>query len=625
MNDPKTKNVQLPNPNQDPQMGLDPQGAPLTDFDASPHTSGELQRAQTSEQPIELTGSEIVWATLVGEGVQEVFGYPGGAILPVYDALRKFPIKHILVRHEQGAAHMADGYARASGKVGVAIATSGPGATNLVTGLATAMLDSIPIVCITGQVSSKLLGSDAFQEVDITGVTLPVTKHNYLVTRAEEIAPVLREAFAIAQSGRPGPVLVDITKDAQQATASFSFAAAAPKPRRPHPMLRAEADSVTAAAQMIRNAERPVILAGHGIIQADAREQVLTLAERMQIPVAATLLGLGGFPASHPLALGMMGMHGESWVNNAIQNADLLIACGMRFDDRVTGTLGTYAPDAKKIHIEIDPAEINKNVKADVALIGDLREVLELLLPHLPARTGSSETPWLRTIRESKGECAVQDIRNLPDLGHLYAAHVVHDLWRATEGNAIVATDVGQHQMWEAQYFHHEHPRTLITSGGLGTMGFALPAGIGAKVACPDKEVWVIAGDGGFQMTAAELSTIAQEGLDINIAIVNNGYLGMVRQWQEFFYEKNYASSPILSPDFVKLAEAHGIPGATVRTRGEVNAALEAARSTKGPFLINFLVEKEESVYPMIPAGAALHEMIRRPASDPMLESPDDV
>ncbi len=617
---------ELPNPNQDWQMG---RGAAPPSL-APQHSREEVLHAEHAEAVIELTGAEIVWATLEGEGVREVFGYPGGAILPVYDALRKFPIKHILVRHEQGATHMADGYARASGRVGVAIATSGPGATNMVTGLATAMLDSIPIVCITGQVSSKVLGSDAFQEVDITGATLPLTKHNYLVTRADEIAPVLREAFAVAQAGRPGPVLVDITKDAQQAIARFDFAAAAPQPRRPHPMLAASYDSVSDAAELIRAAKRPVILAGHGVIKSGATEQMLTLAERLQIPVATTLLGLGGFPASHPLALGMMGMHGESWVNDAIQKSDLLIACGMRFDDRVTGTLVSYAPHAKKIHIEIDPAEINKNVKADVALIGDLRNVLELLLPRLSASgtaTEGAQSAWLREIHASKGESAVRDIRNLPDLGHLYAAHVMHDLWRVTEGNAIVATDVGQHQMWEAQYYRHEHPRTLITSGGLGTMGFALPAGIGAKVACPDREVWVIAGDGGFQMTACELSTIAQENLDINIAIVNNGYLGMVRQWQEFFYDKNYASSPILSPDFVKLADAHGIPGATVRSRSEADATFTLARTTKGPFLINFLVEKEESVYPMIPAGAALHEMILRPASgpDPILESSDDL
>ncbi|MBW4026974.1 MAG: biosynthetic-type acetolactate synthase large subunit [Acidobacteria bacterium] len=568
-----------------------------------------------------LTGAEIIWATLEGEGVREVFGYPGGAILPAYDALRKFPIRHILVRHEQGAAHMADGYARASGRVGVAIATSGPGATNLVTGIATAMLDSVPIVCITGQVSSKVLGSDAFQEVDITGITLPVTKHNYVVTRAEDVAPTLREAFRVAQSGRPGPVLVDITKDAQQGTAAFDFTAAAPKPYRPHPMLRAESAAITDAAALIRNAKRPLILAGHGIIKSGAYDQVRTLAERMQIPVASTLLGLGAFPATHPLSLGMMGMHGEAWVNHAIQQADLLIACGMRFDDRVTGTLATYAPNAKKIHIEIDPAEINKNVKADIALIGDLRQVLEVLLPHIST---VNESLWLRAVNEMKGSASVRDIKNIPDSGHLYAAHVMHDLWRITEGKAVVATDVGQHQMWEAQYYKHNEPRSLITSGGLGTMGFALPSAIGAKVACPEKEVWAIAGDGGFQMTACELSTIAQENLDLNIAIINNGFLGMVRQWQEFFYEKNYASSPILSPDFVKLAEAHGIPGATVTTRKQVEAAVAAARSRKGPFLINFLVEKEDSVYPMIPAGAALHEMIRRPEHDPLLETASD-
>jgi acetolactate synthase-1/2/3 large subunit len=520
---------------------------------------------------------------------------------------------------------MADGYARASGRVGVAIATSGPGATNMVTGLATAMMDSIPIVCITGQVSSKVLGSDAFQEVDITGITLPITKHNYLVTRAEDIAPALREAFLIAQSGRPGPVLIDITKDAQQGTAEFNFEAAAPKAYRPHPMRGANADSITDAAGLIREAKRPVILAGHGVIQSGAVEQVRALSERMQIPVACTLLGLGGFPASHELSLGMMGMHGEAWVNQAIQQADLLIACGMRFDDRVTGTLATYAPNAKKIHIEVDPAEVNKNVKVDVALIGDLKQVLEILLPHISSRANSPHalSPWRREINEMKGECAVRDIKNLPDNGHLYAAHVISDLWNATDGKAIVVTDVGQHQMWEAQYYKHDDPRTLITSGGLGTMGFALPAAIGAKIACPEKEVWVIAGDGGFQMTSPELSTIAQENLDLNIAIINNGFLGMVRQWQEFIYEKNYASSPILSPDFVKLADAHGIAGATVSKRSEVDSAVKTARASRAPFLINFLVEKEDSVYPMVAAGSALHEMIRRP-DNPMIETAED-
>jgi acetolactate synthase-1/2/3 large subunit len=578
------------------------------------------QNDSPSPHTTRLTGSEITWATFVGEGVSDVFGYPGGAILPIYDAMRKFPIRHILVRHEQGATHMADGYARASGRVGVAIATSGPGATNMVTGLATAMMDSVPIVCITGQVSSKVLGSDAFQEVDITGISLPITKHNYLVTRPEDIASALREAFLVARSGRPGPVLVDITKDAQQGSADFNFEAAAPKAYRPHPMRGHNADSITDAARLIREAKRPIILAGHGVIQSGAYEQLRTLAERLQIPVASTLLGLGCFPASHELSLGMMGMHGEAWVNEAIQKSDLLIACGMRFDDRVTGTLASYAPNAKKIHIEIDPAEINKNVKVDVALIGDLKQVLEILLPNLSKRTSS---PWLREINASKGACAVRDIKNLPDNGHLYAAHVINDLWNATDGKAIVVTDVGQHQMWEAQYYKHDAPRTLITSGGLGTMGYALPAAIGAKIACPDKEVWVIAGDGGFQMTSPELSTIAQENLDINIAVINNGFLGMVRQWQEFIYEKNYASSPILSPDYVKLADAHGIAGATVRTRSEVDSAVKSARASRAPFLINFLVEKEDSVYPMVAAGSALHEMIRRP-DNPMIETAED-
>jgi acetolactate synthase-1/2/3 large subunit len=571
--------------------------------------------------PTRLTGAEIVWATLVGEGVTDVFGYPGGAILPVYDALRKFPIHHILVRHEQGAAHAADGYARASGKVGVCIATSGPGATNLVTGIANAMLDSIPMVCITGQVSSKVLGTDAFQEVDITGITLPVTKHNFLINRAEDIAPAIRYAFQIAKAGRPGPVLVDITKDAQQATAIFDFAAALPRPHRKHPMLSVEENDLAQAAELIKNSKRPVILAGHGVIESGAMEQLRSLAERAQIPVALTLLGLGGFPASHPLNLGMTGMHGESWVNHAIQESDLLIACGMRFDDRVTATLATYATKAKKIHIDIDPAEINKNVKVDLALVDDLRLVLEQLLPRVSGRDG---TAWLKRINTSKGSSAVLDIKNLPDSGHLYAAHVMHDLWRITGGDAIVVTDVGQHQMWAAQYYHHERPRTLITSGGLGTMGFALPAAIGAKFACPDKEVWVIAGDGGFQMTSPELCTIVQENIKINIAIINNGYLGMVRQWQEFFYERNYQSTPLISPDFVKLADAHGIPGRAVRTRAEVADAVEQARSAPGAFLLNFMVEKEDAVYPMIPVGKALHEMIRRPGKKPLVESPEE-
>ena len=498
------------------------------------------------------------------------------------------------------------------------------------------MLDSIPIVCITGQVSSKVLGTDAFQEIDITGITLPITKHNFLVTRAEDIAPTIREAFEIARTGRPGPVLIDITKDAQQATAPFDFAAAAPAPHRPHPMLRAESDSIQEAVALIGAAKKPIILAGHGIIHSGAGQQVLAFAERRHIPVASTLLGLGAFPTDHPLALGMMGMHGESWVNHAIQQADLLLAFGMRFDDRVTGNLSSYAPHAKKIHIEIDPAEINKNVHADVALIGDLREVLETLLPLLPPSTDNGQrttdnasTPWLGEIAALKGDASVRDIINLPDLGHLYAAHVIHDIWTEARDagrldQTIIVTDVGQHQMWEAQYFRHDTPRTLITSGGLGTMGFALPAAIGAKSACPEKDVWVIAGDGGFQMTASELSTIQQEKLALNIAVINNGFLGMVRQWQEAFYDKNYAESPILSPDFVALAAAHGIAGAHVTERQNVIPTVTKARTSGRTFLIDFKVEKEDGVYPMIAPGAALHEMTRRPTKNPLLELPED-
>jgi acetolactate synthase-1/2/3 large subunit len=564
------------------------------------------------------TGAQILWECLVREGVSTVFGYPGGAILPAYDAMLDYPIRHVLVRHEQGATHMADGYARASGKVGVAIATSGPGATNMVTGIATAMMDSSPIVCITGQVGSKLIGSDGFQETDITGVTLPVTKHNYLVTRAQDIAPAVREAFHIAASGRPGPVLIDITKDAQQTSCEFDWDAAAPRPHA-RPERKLNPDAVTSALRLINSAERPVILAGHGIILSGATEHVRQFAERARIPIAMTLLGIGGIPASHPLNLGMMGMHGEAWVNTAIQEADLLLAFGMRFDDRVTGNLKTYAPNAKKIHIDIDQAEIGKNVRVDVGLVGDLRAMLEMLQPNVHP---GDRTAWLKHIDDLKGDSAVRDIQNLPDDGHLYAAHVIHDLWKETSGRAIVVTDVGQHQMWEAQYYHHNDPRTLITSGGLGTMGFALPAAIGAKFACPDAEVWVVAGDGGFQMTMPELATIAQEKLDVKIAIINNGYLGMVRQWQEFFYERRYAATPLLSPDYVKIADAYGLAARAISRRADVVPAVQAARSHKATTILEFRVEQEDSVYPMVPAGADLHAMIRRPS--PLVETAED-
>ncbi len=565
------------------------------------------------------TGAQILWEALGREGVSTVFGYPGGAILPAYDALLEFPVKHVLVRHEQGATHMADGYARAGGGVGVAVATSGPGATNMVTGIATAMMDSSPIVCITGQVGSKLIGSDAFQETDITGVTLPITKHNYLISRAQDVARTVKEAFYVAKSGRPGPVLIDITKDAQQASCEVEWDDSEVKLPGYRPDLRATREVYQQAIDMINDAKRPIIFAGHGIMLSGAMDVVRAVAEHANIPVAMTLLGIGSLPAQHPLNLGMMGMHGEAWVNSAIQEADLLLGFGMRFDDRVTGNLATYAPNAKKIHIDIDPAEFNKNVKVDVALAGDLRSVLEEMLPHISKGNRSS---WLGTIDEMKGNAAVRDIQNLPDSGHLYAAHVINDLWRVTEGNAIVVTDVGQHQMWEAQYYKHEHPRSLITSGGLGTMGFALPAAVGAKFACPEKEVWAVVGDGGFQMTQAELSTIAQEQVKVNVAIINNGYLGMVRQWQEFFYERRYAATPLLNPDFVKLAEAHGLSGIAVTERAGVVPGVEAAREQPGAVVLDFKVEQEDSVFPMVAAGADLDEMIRRPS--PIVETAAD-
>ncbi|HJZ65150.1 MAG TPA: biosynthetic-type acetolactate synthase large subunit [Candidatus Acidoferrum sp.] len=566
---------------------------------------------------MKLTGAEILCETLEHLGVKEIFGYPGGAILPVYDALGKSKLHHVLVRHEQGATHMADGYARASGGVGVAMATSGPGATNMVTGIATAMLDSSPVVCITGQVGSKLLGSDAFQEIDITGITMPITKHNVVVSRAEDIARTVREAFLIANSGRPGPVLVDITKDAQQASAEFDWQKCAPKlpsKRRRTNYDQAEFDR---AVELLNNSKRPLILAGHGIMISGAMKAFAEFVHAGHFPVAMTLLGIGAFPANDPLNLGMMGMHGEAWVNHAIQEADLLIAVGMRFDDRVTGDLRTYAKSAKKIHIEIDRAEINKNVKVDAALVGDAREVLDLLEPHMEKK----ERPdWHARIAEMKGDSAVRDIQSLPDTGHLYAAHVINDLWKETKGDAIVVTDVGQHQMWEAQYYHHNKPRTLVTSGGLGTMGFALPAAIGAKFAKPDADVWVVVGDGGFQMTMAELATIVQEKIKINIAIINNGYLGMVRQWQEFFYDKRYVATPLVAPDFAALANSFGIRGERITTRADVVPTIRSAREYKESVLIDFRVEQEDSVYPMVPAGASLHEMIRRP-NNPLVET----
>ncbi len=561
---------------------------------------------------MKLTGSEIIMECLLQEGVHVMFGYPGGAILPTYDAMTKYEdrLHHVLVRHEQGASHMADGYARATGEVGVCIATSGPGATNLVTGLATAMMDSSPILAITGQVPIPAIGSDAFQETDVTGVTLPITKHNYLVTDVRDLAYTMKEAFHIARTGRPGPVLVDVPKDVQLAVTEFEYPQGEIVLPGYHPPSSASESELGAALQLIDEAERPVILAGHGVMMSGAMGELRELSERAQIPVALTLLGKGGMPEDHPLVIGMMGMHGEASANLAIQEADLLIALGMRFDDRVTGNLKTYALNARKIHVDIDRSEINKNVRADVGIAGDLKTVLSQMLGALEPK---SHPQWVGRIRDWLEDSSERDILNYETPGRLLTAQVINDIWRHTQGEAITVTDVGQHQMLEAQYYPHQRPSTLLTSGGLGTMGFGFPAAIGAKFGQPDEEVWAIVGDGGFQMTLCELATAAQENVNVNIAIINNFFLGMVRQWQELFYEKRYEATPLFNPDFCKLADAYRIPNRRVTKRDEIEDAVEFARGIDGPTLIEFVVEKEEMVYPMVPAGADLHDMKRRP------------
>ena len=561
---------------------------------------------------MQLKGAEIIMECLIQEGVTVMFGYPGGAILPTYDVMTQYQdrIHHVLVRHEQGASHMADGYARATGRVGVCIATSGPGATNLVTGLATAMMDSSPIVAITGQVPIPAIGSDAFQETDVTGVTLPVTKHNYLVTDVNELAYTMKEAFYIARTGRPGPVLVDVPKDVQNAVTEYIYPEGEITLPGYRPPSTASQDDINDALRLIGEAERPIILAGHGVMMSGAMQELRELAERAQIPVALTLLGKGGIPEEHPLVIGMMGMHGEASANLAIQEADLLIALGMRFDDRVTGNLKTYAVHARKIHIDIDRSELNKNVKVDVGIAGDLRTVLRQLLPKLQQKT---HPQWMGRIRSWLEDSNERDILNYETPNKLLTAQVINDIWKLTDGNAVTVTDVGQHQMLEAQYYPHQRPATLLTSGGLGTMGFGFPAAIGAKFGMPDEEVWAIVGDGGFQMTLCELGTAAQENVNVNIAVINNHFLGMVRQWQELFYEKRYQATPMFNPNFCKLADAYGIPTMRVTKRGEIEAAVNFAREIEGPTLIEFVVEKEEMVYPMVPSGADLHDMKRRP------------
>ncbi|MFC1620296.1 biosynthetic-type acetolactate synthase large subunit [Candidatus Neomarinimicrobiota bacterium] len=560
-----------------------------------------------------LTGAEILWECLIQEGIEVVFGYPGGANLPIYDTLTKYreKIHHVLVRHEQGAAHAADGYARVSGKVGVAMATSGPGATNLVTGIATAMMDSSPMVCITGQVAATALGGDAFQETDITGASLPLTKHSYLVMNVEELAETVREAFYIARTGRPGPVLIDIPKDVQSAKTAFEYSTEPINLPGYHPPEKASDEAVAAAQDMINNAEQPVILAGQGILMSQAMEEVTELMDKASIPVSTTLLGLGTVPASHALNLGMMGMHGTASANHAIQEADLLIACGMRFDDRVTGKLATYSPNSKKIHIDIDASELNKNIRVELAINADLATVLRQINPGIRKRKRQN---WLEQINEWQNDADQRDVLQM-DSDVLMGGQVIRTIWEGTPDDTVIVTDVGQHQMLEAQYYAHEHPHTLITSGGLGTMGFSLPAAIGASFHVKDREIWIIVGDGGFQMNIQELGTAVQEGANLNIAIINNGYLGMVRQWQQLFYEARYTETPISSPDYVKLAEAYGLPGFRVERREDILPAMESARSHQGPALIDFVVEKHDMVYPMVPAGASLHEMIRRPHS----------
>ena len=551
-----------------------------------------------------LSGAEITCRSLEAEGVTTVFGYPGGAVIPLYDALPRAGFKHVLVRFEQWAALAAEGYARATGKPGVCMATSGPGATNLVTGLADAMLDSVPMVAITGQVVQPLIGRDAFQEVDITGITLPVTKHNYLVQRVEDIASTIKEAFYLATSGRPGPVLVDIPKTLFIQKALYSYPSTVGR-RGYQPTSTPNMRQVRLAAESIARAERPLIMAGHGIMLSEATEEFRQFVEKTGIPVIFTLLGLGCFPESHPLALGMMGMHGHKHVNDALDECDLLLNVGARFDDRATGNVNGFAPKAKIVHVDIDPAELGKNIRTDVPVVGDAGEVLRQLLPEVEQRRYQAWTDWIEARRNIALEVALE---HQPESPEPYT--IVREIAAASNGEAIVTTDVGQHQMWTAQYFGFDHPDRWITSGGLGTMGFGLPSAIGAKIGRPDLEVWAVIGDGGFQMSMNELATCVQENLDINIAVINNGYLGMVRQWQDLFHEKNYSEVRIGGPNLEKLAEAYGITGITVRRTVEIRPAIERARSIRGPVLLDFVIEPEANVWPIVSPGASNTEMM---------------
>ena len=556
---------------------------------------------------MKMTGAQIVCESLVKEGVEVIFGYPGGAVLPLYDALPQYPqLRHILVRHEQGAAHAADGYARATGRAGVCLATSGPGATNLVTGIATAHLDSSPVIAITGQVARPFIGKDAFQEVDITGITVPITKHNYLVHDAAELAGVIKEAFYLATSGRPGPVLIDIPRDVFIEETNFQYPDKLSLPGY-KPTLVGHPTQIKKAVKLISEAARPVIITGRGVIISGAYAELKELAEKAQIPVITTLLGIGCFPESHVLSFGMLGMHGMAFANMAVDAADLIIALGMRFDDRATAKVSAFAPRSRVIHIDIDPAEIGKNVRVDVPIVGDVRRVLQALNKQLAPQT---RIDWIRQVEQWRQEHPSTAIR---ESDAILPQYVMSKICEATGGDVIVVTGVGQNQMWAAQHFCYNKPNSLISSGGLGTMGFGLPAAMGAKVGCPGETVWCIDGDGGFQMTIQELATLVQDNIALKIAIIDNGFLGMVRQWQELFYERRYVGTRLSGPDFVKIAEAYGLPAVKVTDKVQVPAAIEQAMAHPGPFLIDFIVEPEENVYPMVPPGASLAEIIEEP------------
>ncbi len=554
------------------------------------------------------TGAEILCECLLKEGVEVIFGFPGGVLLPLYDTLPKYPdLRHILVRHEQGAAHAADAYARVTGKIGVCLATSGPGATNLVTGIANAYLDSVALLAVTGQVPTNFIGKDAFQEIDITGITLPITKHNQLVQDTDDLALAIREAIHIAQLGRPGPVLLDIPRDVFQGKTEFVFPDKIELPGY-KPKLFGHPAQIKKAADLINSAERPVIIAGHGVNIARAYAELKELAEKAQLPVVTTFLGIGCFPESHVLSYGWLGMHGMGYANKAIHHSDLVIAIGMRFDDRATGVVSAFAPQAQVIHIDVDPAEIGKNLNVDVPIVGDVKNVLQVLNKQIEKR---DHIGWLTQVDEWRAIHPATEIREHEGVLPQYIIRQIHE---ATRGDTIIVTGVGQSQMWAAQYFYYDKPNSFISSGGLGTMGFELPGAIGAKVGAPHECVWCIAGDGGFQMTVQELATMVQENLDINIAVFNNGWLGMVRQWQELIYNKRYFGTQLYNPDFVKIAEAYGIKGQRVTRKIDVRPAIEKSMEHKGPYLIEFVVEPEENVYPFVPPGKTLVEFLEMPS-----------